>query len=72
MFFQIIFKNSVRTSQRTQPATITDISLLTPFKKAILVYIKNHTEPINAKRRVTGWKAAGTYGYYVLRYKRLN
>jgi hypothetical protein len=33
----IIFKNSGRTSKRTQPVTITDINLLTLFKETISV-----------------------------------
>jgi hypothetical protein len=50
---QILFTNSVCTSKRTQPITITNINLLTPIKKIIYVYTENHTEPINTKCRVT-------------------
>jgi hypothetical protein len=44
-----MFKNSVRTSKRTQPITDTDI----------------YTKSINTKRRVTDLKVAGTYSYHL-------
>jgi hypothetical protein len=45
----IIFKNSVRTSQRTPHLTITNRNWLTLFKEVIAVYSENHTKPINTK-----------------------
>jgi hypothetical protein len=50
---QIILKNSVRTAKKTQHFTITKISQFMLFKEIIAVYRENHTNPINAKCRVT-------------------
>jgi hypothetical protein len=50
---QIIFKNSVCTSKKTQHFTITQINLLMLFKEIIPVYTENHTRPINTKCTVT-------------------
>jgi len=50
----MLFKNSVRTSKRTQHFTITKINWLTLFKEIIAVYSDNRTEPINTKCRITG------------------
>jgi hypothetical protein len=50
---QIIFKNSVRTSKRTQSVTITNTNLLKLFKEIIAAYVEKNTEPISTKRRVT-------------------
>jgi hypothetical protein len=47
--FQMIFKNSVRTSKRTPHFTITKINWLMLFKEIITVYTDNHAEPINRK-----------------------
>jgi hypothetical protein len=52
---KIILKNSVRTSKKTQPVTITKINLLTLFKKIIAVYTKNRIEPINIKYRTNDY-----------------
>jgi hypothetical protein len=49
---RIIFKNSARTSKRTQLVTITNINLLTLFKEIIAVYTENHTELLIVKRLV--------------------
>jgi hypothetical protein len=46
---QIIFKNSVRTAEKTQHFTITKINLLTLFKEIIAVYSEYHTKHINTK-----------------------
>jgi hypothetical protein len=43
----ILFKNSVRTSKKTQPITITKISWLMLFKEIIAVYSEKHMKPIN-------------------------
>jgi len=55
----MLFKNSVRTSKRTQHFTITTINWLTLFKEIIAVYSDSHTEPINTNYRNTvyygGW-----------------
>jgi hypothetical protein len=42
MFVQIIFKNSVRTSKRTQHSTITKIKWITLFTETIPVYSQEH------------------------------
>jgi hypothetical protein len=57
-------KTSVRTSKRTKPVTITNISLLTRFNEIIPVYtdIEDHFVPINTKYRVTNCYS----GWYVL------
>jgi hypothetical protein len=38
----MLFKNSVRTSKRTQYFTITKINWLMLFKEVIVVYIESH------------------------------
>jgi hypothetical protein len=48
----IIFKNSVRTSKKTQLFTITKINWLMLFKETIAVYFDNHMKSINTKCRV--------------------
>jgi hypothetical protein len=48
----VIFKNSVRTTKKTQHFTITKINWLTLFKEIVAVYSENHTKPINTKWRV--------------------
>jgi hypothetical protein len=48
-----MFKNSVRTSKRTQLATFTNINLLTLFKEIIAAYTENHKEPFNTKYSIT-------------------
>jgi hypothetical protein len=45
----IIFRNSVRTSKRSQHLTITKINWLKLFKEIIAVYSENHTKLINTK-----------------------
>jgi hypothetical protein len=52
-FFQILFKNSVRTTKKTPHFTITKINWLTLFKEIIAVYSENHMKPINTKCRTT-------------------
>jgi hypothetical protein len=52
---QIIFKDSVRTSNRTPHFTITKINLLTLFKKIIDVYIETHKRPITTECTITDW-----------------
>jgi hypothetical protein len=60
-----LFKNSVRTSKRTQPFTITNIILLTLFKEIDHVYTYYHAEPINIKfKELVIVKLAGTYSYH--------
>jgi hypothetical protein len=49
----IIFKNSVRTSKKTQHFTITKINYLMLFKEVISVYSEKHNKPINTKYSVT-------------------
>jgi hypothetical protein len=39
---EIIFKNSVRTENKTQHLTVTKINWLTLFKEIIAVYCENH------------------------------
>jgi hypothetical protein len=48
-----LFNNSVRTPKKTLHFTVTRINWLTLFKEIIAVYSENHTEPIDAKCRVT-------------------
>jgi hypothetical protein len=47
--FEIIFKDSVRTSKWTPDFTVTKINWLTLFKEIIAVYIESNTKPINTK-----------------------
>jgi hypothetical protein len=47
--FQIILKDSVHTTKKTQFFTIKKIDWLMFFKEIITAYIQNHAEPINAK-----------------------
>jgi hypothetical protein len=49
----IIFKNSDRTSKRTQHFTIATINCLTLFKEIIAVYSENRTKPMNMKYSLT-------------------
>jgi hypothetical protein len=51
----MLFKNSVRTSKRTQHFTLTKISWLMLFKEIIAVYSENHAKLTNTKCRVTDW-----------------
>jgi hypothetical protein len=60
----MLFKNSVRTSKRTQHFTITKINWLTLFKEIIAVYSENHMKPINTKWGLLIAKADGTYAYH--------
>jgi hypothetical protein len=46
---EILFKNSVRTSKKTQHFTITKINWLTLFKEIIAVYTEKYTNTRNAK-----------------------
>jgi hypothetical protein len=61
---EIIFKNSVRTSKRTQPVTITKINWLKLFKETIPVYTDNHAKPTKTKCREMIVKAAATGRYH--------
>jgi len=53
----MLFKNSVRTSKRTQHFTITKIDWLTLFKKITTIHSKNKTKHINAIYEVTDGKS---------------
>jgi hypothetical protein len=57
----MLFKNSVRTSKRTQHFTITKINWLTLFKEIITGYTENHTKPINKNASPLAAEGAGTY-----------
>jgi hypothetical protein len=59
----MLFKNSVRTSKRTQHFTITKINWLMLFKKIIALYSEKHNKPINTKYGVLIIEAGGTYSY---------
>jgi hypothetical protein len=50
---QIIFKDSVRTSNGTPLFTIEKINLLTLFKEIIAVYFETHKTPVNTECTVT-------------------
>lgn len=43
-FMQIIFKDSVPTSKKTQSTSITDFSWLMLFSETIAIYSENHAE----------------------------
>jgi hypothetical protein len=64
----ITFKHAVRTSQKTQPLTITKIKWLTPFKEIIAVYTEKNMKPINTlcvqNIELLIVKAVGTYSYH--------
>jgi hypothetical protein len=49
----ILFKNSVRTSNRTPDFTIKKINWLTLFKKIIAVYSENNKKHTSTKWTVT-------------------
>jgi hypothetical protein len=49
----MLFKNSVRTSNRTPHFTITEIKWLMLFTEIITDYSENHTKPINTKCGIT-------------------
>jgi hypothetical protein len=51
----INFKNSVRTSKRTQHFAITTISLLTLFKGIISIYEENDMKSTSTKYSITDW-----------------
>jgi hypothetical protein len=60
----MLFKNSVRTSNRTPHFTITNVSLLTLFKELMYVYSQN---PTTRKYKMRSWlniKVAGAYSYH--------
>jgi hypothetical protein len=46
-FFQIIYKNSIRTSQETHYVSATKTSRLMLFTKTVTAYCENHTKHIN-------------------------
>jgi hypothetical protein len=58
----VIFKNSVRTSKRTQQFTITE-NLINAVKDIIVVYNENYTELINTNEVLQIVKIAGAYDY---------
>jgi hypothetical protein len=62
----MIFKNPVRTSERTPHFTITKINWLTLFKEIIAVYSENHTKHINTKLIVTDCQSRWHIGLKVL------
>jgi hypothetical protein len=49
---QLIFKNSVRTANKTQHFSITKINWLMLFKEIIAVYTENHTKLTDKKYKV--------------------
>jgi hypothetical protein len=55
MLLFIIFKNSARTSERTQHFTIPKIEWLMLFKEVIAVWNEKHKKPMNTKCRVTDY-----------------
>jgi hypothetical protein len=59
----ILFKNSVRTSERTPHITVTKINWLMLFKEIIAVYSEKHTKPINTKCSITDCQSGGSYSY---------
>jgi hypothetical protein len=67
----MLFKNSVRTSQRTPHFTITKINWLTLFKEIIAVYRENHTKPQIQNTASLNSKVEGIYSYR-LGFKLLN
>jgi hypothetical protein len=64
-FLQIIYKNSVRTSQETYYVSATETNRLMLFKERVAVYCENHTEHINIfcgkNAEFYYVKAGGTY-----------
>jgi hypothetical protein len=65
---QIIYKNSVRTSQETHYFSATETNRLMLFGETVAVYCENHTEHINTLcgQNAEFWyvKAGGTYSDY--------
>jgi hypothetical protein len=59
----MLFKNSVRTSERTPHFTITKINWLTLFKEVIAVYFQSHKKPTNTKRNITDCQTDDSYSY---------
>jgi hypothetical protein len=64
----MLFKNSVRTSKKTQHFTITKINWVTLFKEILAVYSENHTKHINTlcgqNAELLIVEAGGTYSYH--------
>jgi hypothetical protein len=64
----MLFKNPVRTSQRTPHFTITKINWLMLFKEIIAVYSENRTKYINIfsgqNVELMNVKAGGPYSYH--------
>jgi hypothetical protein len=58
----IIFKNSVRTTKKTQHFTITKINWLMLFKEIIAVYAENHMKPILQNKELLTVEAGGAHG----------
>jgi hypothetical protein len=48
-----LLKNSVLTSKKTQPASMTTINWLMLFREIIAVYSENHTKHTNTTCRIT-------------------
>jgi hypothetical protein len=61
---QIVLKNSVRTSKRTQHLAITRINQLLLFEEIIAVYTENRTQPLNTECTVTDCGVSGTCSYH--------
>jgi hypothetical protein len=58
------FKNSVCTSKKTKPISLTKINWLMVWKKMFPVYNENHKKPINTNAYLLFVKACGTYSYH--------
>jgi hypothetical protein len=67
-FIQIIFRNSLLTSNKTQDMSITKISWLMLLRKIIALSSENHTKLINTlceqNARLLNVKGGGTYNYH--------
>jgi hypothetical protein len=65
---QLIFKNSVPTSKKTQRVSIIKINWLMLFREIIAVYSENHMESINTlceqNVELLNVKAGGRYSYH--------
>jgi hypothetical protein len=59
--FWTVYKNTVRTSQRTQYVSATEPSRLMLFGETVAVYCENHTEHTDTVR--TSQQTYGTHRY---------
>jgi hypothetical protein len=57
----MLFKNSVRTSKRTQHFTITEINWLMLFKEMMNIYREKHKEHIYTNAELLIVKAGGMF-----------